>query len=918
MPLVITGAAVVALVLAYFVIRPYLLTLNKDNARYDMQYSLNRLQGTLEYMLSRGDLDGLRREVAANSARRDVKHLLVLDPGFSILAASTLASVGQPLATVPLHHGSDLINRSLTSLSVMVQYVKYENSLYGVAPLRFPDTGQLRPDAYGVIVLELDMGLATAQGLQRIEELFVWVSLGILLLGGLFWYGFDRHIRRRLNRITEGLGALEQGRYEEPVPLAGHDELAQIAQAMNQLAASLQQSRTALEFQHRRFDRIMRHIPALVSIVDSQGTLRFANRRFVEDYGRDPANETITLEQVFSEEVARQHRTWNAQVLESHKALQLEPTYSLRGQMRSWLMVKFPLTDGAADGDSICTVSMDVTEKEQSERLVRISKRIFENTSEGIIVTDAERRIVEVNNSFARITGYDKRALLGRTPDMLRGDEERRHFDQAFWDSVHSNGRWQGEVVNRRADGTLYTARLSVSTITGREGDISGYFAIYQDISAEKRAEESLRELAYYDTLTGLYNRASFKQKVSDALQRLNRFRESFGLLFIDLDRFKEVNDSVGHEEGDKLLGQVARRIEHQLRELDVACRLGGDEFTVLVPHVAADGELAIIAQRVIDTISQPYLIGENELIIGCSVGIVVAPRDGQDADVLMRHADAAMYHAKESGRGRYAFFDADIDARNQRQMRIKQGLRLARARDELSLVYQPEVDPVTGEARLYEALMRWNSQELGPVSPAEFIAVAEDSELIGQLTEWLIDRMARDTADLALEGAKISINLSPRQFRSESWLHLLESAIESGRIDPKKLCIEVTESALVEDFELACAQLAEIKSFGVEVAIDDFGTGYSSLANLKRLPIDYLKIDRSFVADIGQDADDQTIVETVIILAHALGMKVVAEGAETGQQVEFLRGHGCDLIQGYFYSRPLPISELEAFSGDS
>lgn len=459
--------------------------------------------------------------------------------------------------------------------------------------------------------------------------------------------------------------------------------------------------------------------------------------------------------------------------------------------------------------------------------------------------------------------------------------------------------------------------RLSVSTIRDRNAEVNGYFAIYQDISAEKQAEASLRELAYFDTLTGLYNRAAFKQKITEALRRQERFGEAFGLLFIDLDRFKEINDSFGHEYGDLLLTQVAWRIRGELRrDLDLACRLGGDEFTALIPHVDEDADLAALAQRLIAAVSQPYQLGEEEMEVGCSIGIVVAPRDGQEVDVLMRHADAAMYHAKESGRGRYAFFDARIDDRNQRLMKLKQGLKQAAARQELSLVYQPEIDPESGEVCLYEALMRWNSEEMGSVSPSEFIAVAEESDMISQLTRWLIEQVARDSQCAPLNNCVISINLSPRQFRSDSWLQLIRAAIEQQGLEPRRLCIEVTESALVEDLRLIGDQLEQLKRLGIQIAIDDFGTGYSSLTYLKRLPIDFLKIDSSFVADIGQDPDDQTIVETVIVMAHALGLKVVAEGAETEEQVAFLRSRGCDLIQGYYYAKPLSLAQLEGGTG--
>ncbi|KEA64721.1 diguanylate cyclase [Marinobacterium lacunae] len=908
-PGTILAIGLMALLFTLFVVRPYLLSLTKESTESDIRYSLNRLQGTLEYMLMHDDLLGVKREVAANSVRRDVKHLVVIDHQGRVVASSSLAMVGLPLSQLPLHYPPDLIDQVKTTLSAKLASSHAENTVYGVAPLRFPDPDHLRSESWGAVLIELDLEQAGNQLISGIEGLLVWVSIGILTFGGLVMFGFDRHISRRLGKITNGIALLEAGRYDKRIKLNGRDELAKIATVLNKLAESLNVSRDALISQHALFEELMRHIPALVSIVTAEGRFVYVNTRFVGTYGFNPVEDQSAAKTFMPQELLARHMRVNRQVLDSGESAQFEWTTQLGGRSKTWFMVKFPLYEGKQA--RVCTISLDITEKEQNEQLVNLSRRIFENTTEGIIVTDADRKIVELNDSFARIAGYQKHELVGRRPDMLKSGRQDDVFYREFWKELRGQGRWRGEVVNRRPDGTLYPARLSVSSIVDRNGRISGYFAIYQDISAEKRAEQALRELAYYDTLTGLYNRASFKQKVAEALQQLDRFQEPFGLLFIDLDRFKEVNDSSGHELGDKLLVQVACRLESQLRKVDVACRLGGDEFTVLVSHASDDSQLATIAEKLIEALAKPYRVEGQELVIGCSIGIVVAPRDGEDRDQLMRNADAAMYYAKESGRGRYAFFDTRIDERNRRLVRIKQGLRQAEANGELSLVYQPEVDPNTGEVRMYEALMRWNSAELGSVSPAEFIAVAEETDMIVDLTRWLIGEVARDSHQEPLKHSKISINLSPRQFRSDSWQDRVRDAIQDGALDPTRLCIEVTESALVEDFALANEQLREIKQLGIEVAIDDFGTGYSSLAYLKRLPIDYLKIDRSFVADIHLDPDDRTIVETVIVMAHALGLKVVAEGAETEQQVAFLREQGCDLIQGYFYARPLTLAAL-------
>ncbi|WP_432696628.1 EAL domain-containing protein [Marinobacterium sp. YM272] len=909
LPLFILIGGVLALLFVLFVARPYLLFLTDSNARTEISYSVNRLQGSLEYLLLRGDLQGVQREVAATSMRRYVKHLIVLDDKERVLASSRLADRGQEIERLNLHLPASFLAEIKRSGGLSFYDSPQENTIYGAAPVRLPDPAEARQSSRGLLIIEVDTRLLGNNLLGRIDNFFLWIAGFILVSAFLVWYAGERLVNRRLKRIMAGIGDLEAGRYHAGVELEGRDELGQIATALNRLASSLHCSRRELENQIQLFDGVMSHMPALVSIVTEENEFLYVNPRFREFYGNDPVAAKLSIRRYFPEQISGRHEQLNAQVLAKGGAMQLHLTTSYAGRETTWFMIKFPIMDG--DRRAVCTVSLDITEQETNEQLVVLSRRIFENTSEGIVVLDDKSRIVEVNASFARIYGSSKEQLVGKRIDLVDPRLGSPALIKEVDSALAEEGRWQGDLDCRRSDGSVYPARLSVSSITDNDGRVSGFFAIYQDISAEKQAEASLQELAYFDALTGLYNRASFKLQLQQALERLKRYDEHFAVLFIDLDRFKEVNDSFGHERGDQLLEQVASRLKHLLRELDIACRLGGDEFTVLVPHVNEAEQLGVIAGRLIDAISEPYSIDDQELRIGCSIGIVVAPKDGDESDLLMRNADAAMYHAKDCGRGRYAFFDSQIDDRNRRRMQIKNGLRLARQREELSLVYQPEVDPLTGEVGIYEALMRWYSNEIGAVSPVEFIAVAEESDLIEELTEWMIEQVAKDCQQAPLKACKISINLSTRQFQSESWLRQIKTAVSNGFIDPERFCIEVTESALVEDFSRANLQLQTIKKLGIAVAIDDFGTGYSSLSYLKRMPIDYLKIDRSFVADIGQDPDDQTIVETVIVMAHALGLKVVAEGAENEEQVAFLTANRCDLIQGYYYARPMNLHDL-------
>lgn len=490
-------------------------------------------------------------------------------------------------------------------------------------------------------------------------------------------------------------------------------------------------------------------------------------------------------------------------------------------------------------------------------------------------------------------------------------------FDR-MWISLDAQGRWAGELISRKKSGEEFFKRLSVNKITDREGQMTGYIGIFQDVSKEKEATENLARLAFTDPLTSLPNREAFKNKLVGTIEYAKRYQNSFGVLFIDLDHFKEVNDSQGHEAGDKLLVMVAERLKDNTRVVDVVSRLGGDEFTVLVPGSVTESGLAVMASQIIKSLSEAYEVGGSEFIIGCSIGIAIYPRDGSNTEQLLKHADAAMYHAKEAGRGCFSFFDFTINARNQKLIRVKQAMRGAIDRREYHLMYQPKVDPTRVVITGYEALLRWNSRDLGYVSPAEFIPVSEESGEIDHITDWVIHQVALDKQrSPMLRDANIAINISAKQFRSTKWLNTLRRLNDTGELDAKQITVEVTETALVDSLDQTLDQLKQVRRLGASIAIDDFGTGYSSLSYLKKMPIQYLKIDKTFVQDIGRDEDDQTIVQTVIAMSHAMGIKVIAEGAESTEQVSFLESRGCDEIQGFYYSRPLTLENLEEFHLD-
>lgn len=911
-PITVALFAVLMVALALGLIRPYLEQLMYQNIEENLRYTLNRLQGTTEYLFSHDDLEGVRREVAATSANRRVKHLLIADSEGIVIASSRLAQIGKPLSSLDLHFDRELIERAATRRQPMYQHQSEgENTLYGLMPFIQFKRNEAVLGGWGMILVEVDLDSSLAPVLYRLDRLFLWVALAVLLLAGLAWGLMERAVSRRLLKITNMAAALASDDLQQRTELRGRDELSQIGQAMDNMADRLEQNRRQLLRTSRQMENILRFIPSMVFIKDSAGRYLMVNERFEEIFG-SPGDQGTTVFDLLPEPWASEIERRDREVLRTLKPTQFQISFPVRGEMLNWFMVKFPLVNESGGFYAVCTVATDVTKQERNENLARIAQRIFEHTAEGIMITDATNRIVDVNRSLLEMTGYKREILLGQKPSIQKSGRQNAAFYARMWQEIQAEGKWSGELWNRRADGSLYPVRLSISTILDSQGALDGYIGIFQDITEEKQSERELHLLAYHDSMTGLYNRTEFMRRVAEALQRGERYGERFGLLFIDLDLFKEVNDTYGHAVGDQLLCQVARRLKGCLRESDSAFRLGGDEFTVLLPQPENDEALAVVATKLIAQLKQPFVIEGRDVRISSSIGIVSYPQDGEDQDTLLGHADVAMYFAKEQGRGRYAFFDPEINARNQHKMRIKAGLGQALAKNELYLAYQPRVMP-DGRICGYEALMRWQSEALGAVSPAEFIPVAESGLLMEAMTDWLLQQVGRDLQQPPLKGSQVSINLSSRQFQNGIWVDRLRAVMEQYDIRPHQFCIEVTESALIENFGTTVEQLSEVQALGVEVAIDDFGTGYSSLEYLKRLPIDYLKVDHSFVRDIENDADDRTIVRTIILLAHSLGLKVVAEGVETEAQAAFLVQEGCDELQGYLYSQPKRLEELQA-----
>ncbi len=562
----------------------------------------------------------------------------------------------------------------------------------------------------------------------------------------------------------------------------------------------------------------------------------------------------------------------------------------------------------------------DITQRKQNEEALQLAASVYLSSSEGIVVTDENNLIVDVNPAFTEITGYTREDVLGRNPGMFRSGRHDQQFYQQMWQSIQSEGHWQGEIWDRRKDGALHAKWLSISVIRNADGSIYRHVGQFSDITEKKRTDELIWTQANYDALTSLPNRRLLADRVHQSMSSGVRSGRHGALVLLDLDQFKRLNDTFGHGMGDKLLIEVASRMQRCVRDEDTVARMGGDEFVVLLNELSSNpDEAAIQAEQIAEKIRSelclPYRFGETEYHTTTSVGIVIFLGRLNSAEELFSHVDTAMYQAKSKGRNTICFFDTSMQAALEQRNMLENALRVALVHKELILYYQLQVDNA-GRPIGAEALLRWAHPILGMVSPAQFIPVAEETGLILPIGLWVLEtacaQLANWQSEPRLSHLSIAVNVSARQFRESTFVAQVLDTLQKCGIRPEVLKLELTESMVLDDVEDSIRKMEELKKSGVKFAMDDFGTGYSSLSYLSRLPIDQLKIDQSFVRDIATDQNDAAIVQTIIAMALSLGMEVIAEGVETEAQREFLELRGCQAYQGYFYAKPLPIDELE------
>ncbi|QSA98495.1 bifunctional diguanylate cyclase/phosphodiesterase [Methylococcus sp. EFPC2] len=560
-------------------------------------------------------------------------------------------------------------------------------------------------------------------------------------------------------------------------------------------------------------------------------------------------------------------------------------------------------------------VVSDIAEHKSKEERLRQAAVMFEGSREGVMVTDASERILIVNRAFCEITGYSAEEVLGQTPRVLNSGHQDAAFFEAMWARIEATGHWQGEISNRRKNGEVYPQMLSISSVQDESGQVTQYVGVFSDVSQLKNAASRLDFLAHHDPLTGLPNRLLLYARLEHSLDVARRERKSLALLMLDLDRFKDVNDSYGHLAGDELLQKVAQRLTSRLRGIDTVTRLGGDEFSVLLDDLSHPQDAALVATEIIESLGEPWRLSNcAEVRIGASVGISLFPEHGKTSEELLKNADAALYRAKSEGRGNFKYFSDDLTYAARRRLKLESLLRRAIDRNELLIHYQAQIEIESGRIVGAEALIRWRHATEGWIPPSQFIPVAEETGLIASIGGWALGEVCRQGVswiEAGLPPLKLAVNLSPHQFRHGDISGTIAGILSETGFPPERLELELTESALMEREDEVVAILRQLRDLGVRLAIDDFGTGYSSLAFLKRFPLDVLKIDKSFIEEIPQKPDDQEIAAAIVAMGHILRLKVLAEGVETVEQLDFLKTQGCDYYQGHYHSPAVPAEKF-------
>ncbi|MFA7267745.1 MAG: EAL domain-containing protein [Sterolibacterium sp.] len=688
------------------------------------------------------------------------------------------------------------------------------------------------------------------------------------------------------------------------------------------LESKIRERVSQLRESEERFRMLAMHAPMGIYQTDAKGNCVFVNRRWCEMAGLSPEQATGQgwMQALHPEDKHLIVATWQ-EAGSSTREWSLDYRVLRPDGKFTWVNGNaVPLRNEHGEVTGYLGNNLDITARKHAEDSMRLASLVYQNSSEGMLVCDAGGTIITVNPAFTQLTGYRPDEVIGKNPRILKSGLHDQAFYQAMWQAIVATGHWQGEIWNRHKSGEIFAELLTINTIRGEDGSAHRLVALFSDITKKKQSDELIWQQANFDALTGLPNRRMFLDRLGQDIKKTDRTGLQLALIFLDLDHFKDVNDTLGHDLGDILLKEAAQRMIGCVRETDTVARLGGDEFTVILGELDEPHSAEPVAQKILHKLAEPFQLGSEIVYISASIGITFYPEDADGIDGLLKNADQAMYATKDQGRNRISYFTPLMQETARTRMRLTNDLRSALAGNQLRVYYQPIVELATGSLHKAEALLRWQHPERGLIGPAEFIPIAETTGMIIDIGNWVFREAAQQAARwraMHHESFQISINKSPVQFHNmENSRHLWRSHMQDFALPGQGIVVEITESLLLDASSAVTDKLHEFRDAGIQVSLDDFGTGYSSLSYLQQFDIDFLKIDQSFVRNLAPGNKNMALCQAIIAMAHKLGLQVIAEGVETEEQNRLLKAASCDYAQGFLYSRPVPPDDFESLLG--
>jgi len=903
-----------------------------DHSHHQMMLKRNRVLIERDMGLLRRQIDenlglygweAVERNLVAFGETPEVLAVAVLDRGLNLQVTSGGDWRMQASPGVLPQFDEKLARLAIEQHGLEVDFESDEMRLAAYAPVTIPShRGANGEFNVGVLFLLYDISQFAEQMHGELwRQAVLFCGVGALALLGLLLY-MRRLISRPLTQLATAAQQMAGGAYDLRLPVKGANEIGKLASALNQFSASAQAYKEDISRRHARLNDYLQSGVVGMLVIDTQGGIQEMNRVLsnITGYSLNELYAESWLEICHPDDRKNLYSMWRRLLLRPGMERSLEFRLCDRDNREHWVDAVAKYEQGCGDESGHVLVFLrDVTKKKMREEELRLAAAAF-NTHEAIVITDAQGSIVKVNSAFTEITGYRLEEVIGKNPRIFQSGYHDAEFYKAMWHTIRSEGIWQGEIWNKRKGGEVYPEYETIMAVKDNGGEITQYIAFFEDITQRKVAEKRIEQLAYYDELTKLPNRRMLTDRLQQAVSSAKRHSYLGALLFVDLDHFKDVNDSLGHLVGDKLLFEVANRLGEHIRQEDTLARLGGDEFVILV-HCLDDNRqeaaehVRALGERILEDVSKPYFIEGHHLHINASIGVSFFPEDSDNLTDLIRQADTAMYQSKAAGRGVVRFFSQDMQESVDLRLLLRTDLKKALALKEFDLYLQPQICVGSGKVVGAESLIRWKHPRKGYISPADFIPVAEEDGIIVDIGEYVLRQACGYIRDLRERGedvviGQIAVNISPLQFRSAGFVETVKTIIEEYGISGRYLCFELTEGVLLKNVEQAIDIIRDLKMLGISFAIDDFGTGYSSLGYLSRLPLDRIKIDKSFIDKIPDDPQGVTIVDAVLSMAQHLGVDVIAEGVETLEQLRVLKQRHCYAYQGYYGAKPMPFSQ--------